>query len=85
MAQDWWGDDPYWKQSLGATSSSAVAERDSQSQPLQYAQRPSETMTDAGSYRERARTPRDDGAALVEGVEAERHRLERAGFPQYSQ
>jgi hypothetical protein len=42
-------------------------------------------MTDAGSHRERARTARDDGTALVEGTEAERRRLERAGFPQYSQ
>jgi hypothetical protein len=84
MAQDWWGDDPYWKQSLGTSSSSVVAGHDVRSQPLQYVQGPSETMTDAGSHRERARTARDDGTALVEGTEAER-RLERAGFPQYSQ
>lgn len=80
MAQERWRSDD----ATGAASSEVVVEQYAQSQPWQFAQRSSGTMSDAGTDRERARTARDNGAVLVQSNEAERQRLERAGFPQYA-
>ena len=121
VAQEWWGDSPYWRQQQsGMSSASVVAVEGAQpgtrgifgrpvvrvtpidgldafdpardawlyahrSQvPVQYAQRRSETMTDAGNSGETLRAPRDNGPQMIDSIEAERKRLDGSGFPQYN-
>jgi hypothetical protein len=76
-ADSWAFDDPYWKEQLSRRPATDVQSA------AQYAQRSTGTMTDATAAPQDVRKPTDRAAQLVESVEAERHRLDDAGFPQY--
>ncbi len=66
----WAFDDPYWKQALDRSGEPSVFDR--------FAAGPRDTMTDATvEFRFT-----DDG--YVTAIEAEKSRLDSAGFPQYT-
>lgn len=116
-AQEWWGDDSYWKSARSAPAAAADAappgERDVFGRPIirvspiagldhfdpardswvyahpaeapvQYAQRSSDTMTDAGNPTREPGAWRESAAAVIQDTEAEKQRLDRSGFPQYN-
>jgi hypothetical protein len=67
---DWAFNDPYWKQQLSRTGKPTA--------PARVAAGPQATMIDAGAE------SRAGGTGHSVGLEAEHSKLERAGFPQYT-
>jgi hypothetical protein len=71
LASEWAFDDPYWK-----------ANEVIRSVPTQFADRTTDVKTDAAPFA--VESDRATGTQIVVGAEAQKARLDRAGFPQYS-
>jgi hypothetical protein len=86
-ADEWWGDDPYWNEQRASTEASPAARRGDtdgfggSDQGVAYAAQGT-TIRDVSVIDEAPK--RLSGVEIVEYQNAERLRLDRAGFPQFT-